>query len=74
MSRTVALPDEIYEKAERIAQERNLMIEDLIVSALADRVAAHEQWARRAANYSPDAFRRALEEVPDVEPEEYDRF
>ena len=74
MSRSVTVPDEIYEKAEKMAAERRVALEEFISSALADQMAAREYISRRAARSSEEAFRKALDKIPDVEPEGYDRL
>jgi len=74
MSRSVTVPDEIYEKAAKMAAERRIALEEFVSSALVDQMAAREYISRRAARSSDEAFRKALDKIPDVEPEEYDRL
>jgi hypothetical protein len=74
MSRSVTVPDEIYERAAKMAAERRVALEDFVSPAFVDQMAARESIARRAARSSDEAFRKALEMIPDVEPEDYDRL
>jgi len=74
MSRSVTVPDEIYEKAAKMAAERRIAVEDFVSSAFVDQMAAREYIARRTARSSAEAFRNALDNIPDVEPEDYDRL
>ena len=74
MSRSVTVPDEIYERAAKMAAERRIALEDFVSSALVDQMEARAYIARRAARSSDEAFRKALEKIPDVEPEDYDRL
>ena len=74
MSRSVTVPDEIYEKAARMASERHVPLEDFISSALVEQIAAREYISRRAARSSDEAFQTALDKIPDVEPEDHDRL
>ena len=74
MSRSVIVPDDVYEKAARMAAERQVPVEDFISGALVDQMAAREYISRRAARSSHEAFLKALDQVPDVEPDGYDRL
>jgi hypothetical protein len=74
MSRSVTVPDEVYERAAKMAAQRRVALEDFVSSALIDQMAAREYISRRAARSSEEAFRKALDKIPDVEPEDYDRL
>ena len=67
MSRSVEVPDEIYERAAKMAADRHVPLEDFVLSALVDQMAAHGVIARRAARSSEEAFHRALGQIPDVD-------
>lgn len=73
MSRSVAVPNEIYERAAKMAAARRVPLEDFVSSALADQMAAREYTSRRATRSSEEAFRKALDKIPDVKPEDNDR-
>ena len=74
MSKSVVVPDEIYAKAAELAEADKVSIDDFIYGALADQLAARDYLRRRAARASREKFVAALDQVPDVEPEEYDRL
>ena len=72
MSRSITVPDEIYEKAVKMAAERHVPVDDLIATALADQMSAQEYITRRAARSSRETFLAALDQVPDSEPQDHD--
>jgi hypothetical protein len=74
MSHVVSLPEDVYRKAAELAAREHMSVEDFISAALSEQLAAREYLARRAARASEEKFRAALDKVPDVEPEEYDRL
>ena len=74
MSKSVVVPDEIYAKAAELAEADKVSIDDFISGALADQLAARDYLRRRGARASCEKFLAALNQVPDVEPEEYDRL
>jgi hypothetical protein len=61
MSKSTAVPEDLYNKAVELA------------ALLASRLATREYIETRAQLFSREAFERALNAVPDVEPEPYDR-
>ena len=68
MSKQICVPDEVYERAERLANLRHVAVEDFIAAALADQMAAQDWMARRAARSSEQDFLWALDQAPDVPP------
>jgi hypothetical protein len=74
MSHVVSLPEDVYRKAAELAAREHLSLEEFVSAALSEQLAAREYLARRAARASEENFRAALDLVPDVEPEEYDRL
>jgi hydroxylamine reductase (hybrid-cluster protein) len=74
MSKSVTLPDEIYEKAAALARAEQVSVDAFVSGALADQLAARNYLAMRAARASREKFVAALDRVPDVEPEEHDRL
>ena len=73
MSKTVLLPDDIYDKAAELAQVDQVSINDFISAALADQLAAKEYLRQRGTRATRERFLDALDRIPDVEPEDYDR-
>jgi hypothetical protein len=74
MSTTVNIPEDLYQQAREIADAQHLSVDEVIVSAFAEQLAAWERLKQRAARGRRDAFVSVLEKVPDVEPEEDDRI
>ncbi len=72
---SIRLPDSLHKKARELAQRENTSINQLVTSALAEKISAletEEYLEKRAKRASKQKFRKALKQVPDVEPEEYD--
>jgi predicted transcriptional regulator len=74
---SVNLPDSLQKRLEELAKKENVSIEQFISTALAEKISAmltEEYLEQRARRASRDKFERAMEKVPVVEPEEYDRL
>jgi hypothetical protein len=74
MSRTISLPDDLLKKAEELASFEHLSLEDFVHARLSEQFADLEYLKRRAEHASDQKFRAALRLIPDVEPDEFDRF
>jgi len=74
MSRSVLLPEKIYQKAAELARGEKVSVEELVSGALAEQFAGREYLRIRAARASREKFLAALDKVPDVEPEDHDRL
>jgi hypothetical protein len=74
MNHLMSLPDDIYQKAAELAARQHMSVEEFVSAALSEQLAARDYLARRAARASEEKFRAALEQVPDVEPDEHDRW
>ncbi len=74
MSRIVAVPDDLYNKAAEVAAKDQVSVEEYISAALANRLASREYIESKARQFNRQDFERALENIPDVEPEDCDRF
>ena len=74
MNRTISLPEELLKRAEELAARERLPVEDFLSAKLSEQFAGLEYLKQRADRASSEKFRAALGHVPDVEPEEYDRF
>ena len=74
MSRSVLLPDEIYQKAAELARGERVSVDELVSGALAEQFAGREYLRSRAARASRQKFLAALDQVPDIEPEDHDRL
>lgn len=73
MSKSIAVPEDLYDKAVEIAARDNVSVEEFVSRLLASRLASREYIETRAQLFSRQEFERALGEIPDVEPEPYDR-
>jgi hypothetical protein len=74
MIRTVALPEDLYNKAVELATREHISVDEFVAAALADQVAGREYMDKRARRFSQEKFESALAQIPDHEPEEYDRI
>jgi hypothetical protein len=73
MSGKINIPEELYNKAAKIAKQRHMSVDEVFASAFVEQLAAWERLQQRAARGDRDKFRAVLEKVPDTDPEEYDR-
>lgn len=74
MSVSINIPQELYDEARSIAEARHVPVEQVFTSAFADQFAAWRRLQERAARGDRQKFLAVLDNVPDVEPEEYDRL
>jgi hypothetical protein len=69
MKYTLNLSDTLLEQARKTAKRDRMTLEQLFISAIAEKLAALEADSlikRRAAQSNPDAVKRILERVPHV--------
>jgi hypothetical protein len=74
MSKVVAVPDDLYNKAAELAAKDHMSIEEFVSTAVANTLAGREYIASRTRCFSKEDFDKALSQIPDVEPEEHDRL
>ncbi len=73
----VNIPESLYRRAQSLAQDDGVPLDQFIATALAEKVAvldADSYIRERGARGSREKFDRVLSKVPDVEPEEHDRL
>ena len=73
----IRVPDSLLKQAQEMAEKEDVTVEQLINSALAEKMAAWrtvEYLKERAARGDSEKFKRAMSKVPDVEPETFDRL
>lgn len=73
----VNIPESLRLRAQSLAQDDGVPLDQFIATALAEKVAvldADKYIRERAARGSREKFDRVLSKVPDVEPEEHDRL
>jgi len=74
---SLRLPTSLHEKARELAKRDNVSVNQFITLAVAEKIASlltEEYLSERAKRGSREKFEAALAQVPDVEPEEYDRL
>ena len=74
---SLRLPSSIHNKVREVAKQEGTSINSFIATALAEKLSAlltKEYLEMRAARSSEEKFQQALSEVPDREPDEYDRL
>ena len=74
---SLRLPDSLHETAKELAQHDHISVNQFITVAVAEKIAAlmtEDYLEQRAQRGSRAKFEDILSRVPDVEPEEYDRF
>ncbi len=73
---SLRLPESLHKKARELAKKENTSINQLVSSALAEKISAlmtEEYIEQRAKRASKEKFKKVLNKVPDVAPEEYDQ-
>jgi hypothetical protein len=71
------LPDSLHKEIRRLAQEDGISINQFLRTAAAEKLAALmtvEYLKERAKRGSREKFEAALANLPDVEPDKYDKF
>jgi hypothetical protein len=70
MSKSIVVPEDLYKRAAELAARDHVSVEEFVAALLANRVASHEYIEARAKLFNRDEFERALNAIPDVEPDE----
>ena len=73
----VNIPESLRRRAQVLAQDDGVPLDQFIATALAEKVAvldADSYLRERAARGSREKFDAILAKVPDIEPEEHDRI
>jgi hypothetical protein len=73
MSKTIAVPENLYDKAVALAARDHMSVEEFVSDMLANRLASREYIESRAKLFNREEFERALNDIPDAEPEDRDR-
>ncbi|HXJ94266.1 MAG TPA: hypothetical protein VMT20_15570 [Terriglobia bacterium] len=74
MSRRITVSEDLYLKAAELAARDHVSVEEFVSALLANRLAARDFIESRAKLFNREEFERALNEIPDVEPEDNDRL
>ena len=72
MSKSITVPEDLYNRAAELAARDHISIEEFVSAVLANRLASREFLESRAKLFSREEFERALDQVPDAEPEDRD--
>jgi predicted transcriptional regulator len=73
----VKLPDSLVKQAQEMAEKEEVTLDQLVSSALAEKVAAWRTVGylqARGARGDRERFEKAMSKVPDLEPDEHDRL
>jgi predicted transcriptional regulator len=73
----IKVPDSLLKQAKEIAEQEDVTVEQLINSALAEKMAAWrtvEYLKERAARGDRSKFEQAMSKVSEAEPEAFDRL
>ena len=73
---SLRLPESLHKKARELAKKENTSINQLVSSALAEKISAlitEEYIEQRAKRASKEKFKKVLSKVPYVEPDENDK-
>lgn len=74
---SVRLPNSLYKNLQELAEREGISVDQFIVTAVAEKMAAlmtEAYLGERAKRGSREKYEAALAQVPDVEPEEYDKL
>jgi hypothetical protein len=74
MSKSIAVPEDLYNKAAALAARDHISVDAFVSALLAKRLADREYVESKAKLFNREDFERALNEIPDVEPEDRDRL
>jgi hypothetical protein len=74
MTVNINVPEELYEQAQIISRTQNVSVDEVLASAFTEHIAAWQRLRERAARGDRQKFLTVLDQVSDVEPEEYDRI
>lgn len=72
----VTLPDSLHRQLEELARREGVSLEQLLALAAAEKLSAlltEDYFAARANRGTRERYEAALAQIPDVEPDEYDR-
>ncbi len=74
---SLRLPDSLHETAKQLAKHDHISVNQFVTVAVAEKISAlmtEDYLEQRAQRGSRAKFDEIMRRVPDVEPEEYDRF
>lgn len=74
MSKSIAVPEDLYKRAAELAARNHVSLEEFVSEVLASRLASRDYIESRAKLFNRKEFEQALKEISDLEPEDNDRL
>ena len=74
MNKHIVLPEDLYNRAAELAARDQMSVEEFVSGLLENRLASREYIESRAKLFNREDLDRALNEIPDAEPEDRDRL
>lgn len=74
MMLNIHVPEDLFQKAARIAAAENVTVDEVFAAAFAEQVAAWERLNQRASRGSRERFLAVMAKVPETEPEPHDQI
>ncbi len=74
---SLRLPDSLHRKIKEFAKSEGISINQFITSAISEKISAFatkEYLEQRVTRADRKKFKEAISNIPDVEPEEYDKL
>jgi len=74
---SLRLPDSLHERVKEFSIKEGISINQFIASAVTEKISAFatkDYLERRARRADVKKYEKALSQIPDVEPEEYDKL
>jgi predicted DNA-binding ribbon-helix-helix protein len=72
--RTIQLPDEVYKRAEELAEADHVSVDRLVAAIVNERASDWAKLQARASRGTLEKFRSVLSKVSDAPPEPMDRL
>jgi hypothetical protein len=74
MSKSIAVPEDLYNRAAELAARDQISVEELVSAVLANRLASLEYIESQAKLFNREEFEQALDQIPEAQPEDHDRI
>ena len=74
MNKHIVLPEDLYNRPAELAARDQMSVEEFVSGLLENRLASREYIESRASLFNRQEFEPALNQIPDVEPEDHDRL
>jgi hypothetical protein len=74
MSKSIAVPEDLYNRAAELAARDHVSVEEFASTILAKHLASREFIDARASLFNRGEFERSLAQIPDIETDAQDRL